>query len=41
MINKHAESHDVIQKYYALNTEFEKRVKEENRELDVTNINEK
>ncbi|CAB4397996.1 unnamed protein product [Rhizophagus irregularis] len=35
------ESHDVIQKYYALNTEFETRVKEENRELDVTNINEK
>lgn len=38
---KHAESHEMIQKYYALNTEFETRVKKENRELDVTNINEK
>ncbi|GBC16661.2 hypothetical protein RIR_jg32541.t1 [Rhizophagus irregularis DAOM 181602=DAOM 197198] len=30
---KHAESHEVIQKYYALNNVIEKRVKEENREV--------
>ncbi|CAB4393815.1 unnamed protein product [Rhizophagus irregularis] len=30
---KHAESHEVIQKYYALNNAIEKRVKEENREI--------
>ncbi|PKB94623.1 hypothetical protein RhiirA5_438370 [Rhizophagus irregularis] len=34
-------SHDVIQKFTTLNDEFTKRVKEENREMDIKNMNEK
>lgn len=36
-----AESHDVIQRYTTLNNDFTKRIKEENREIDLKNINEK
>jgi hypothetical protein len=38
---KRLEGHELIQKYMVLNHEFENRVKEENREKDVKNINEK
>lgn len=36
-----SESHDVIQFYTTLNSDFEKRVKEENGEVDTRNMNEK
>jgi hypothetical protein len=35
------EGHELIQKYMVLNKEFEHRIKEENREKDVKNVNEK
>ncbi|CAB4399066.1 unnamed protein product [Rhizophagus irregularis] len=38
---KAAESHDVIKRYTTLNSDFTKRVKEENWETDTKNINEK
>jgi hypothetical protein len=38
---KRLEDHELIKKYTVLNKEFEQRVKEENREKDVKNINEK
>jgi hypothetical protein len=40
-IIKRVEGHELIQKYTVLNKEFEHRVKEENREKDMKNINEK
>jgi hypothetical protein len=38
---KRLEGHELIQKYMVLNQEFETRVKEENREKDMKNINDK
>jgi hypothetical protein len=38
---KRLEDHKLVKKYTILNKEFEKRVKEENRETDVKNMNEK
>jgi hypothetical protein len=38
---KRLEDHELVKKYTILNKEFEKRVKEENRETDTKNMNEK
>jgi hypothetical protein len=38
---KRLEDHELVRRYTILNKEFEKRVKEENREMDEKNINEK
>jgi hypothetical protein len=40
-IIRRVEGHKLIQKYTVLNKEFEHRIKEENREKDVKNVNEK